>query len=131
MKLVKETIRCAEKFHGRPKFDNCLVRQSNGMYSIARMLSIFRCTAAGRSWNLARVRLYQTVGQPSAGLIGMRRVKEDRYGFIDLTWIIRSVFLSPTFVARGEYFLNDLVDSDDNPSDMYLRLREIPQGSWY
>jgi hypothetical protein len=81
------------------------------------------------------VRLYRTVNAKIGvhSPIGQRQVREERYGFIDVSWIIRSVFLSPTFVKAGEYFVSDLVDSDANSSDIYLRLRElsIKGNDWY
>jgi hypothetical protein len=131
MKLITETLRCNESFHKRPKFDNCLIKQSDGTYAFARLLCIFKCRAAGKEWHLARVRLFQTVAEEKKSPTGLRRVREERYGFIELSWIVRSIFLSSTFDRAGEFFICNLVDSEESPSDVYLRLRELSDKSWY
>jgi hypothetical protein len=129
MKLVPEYLRCTDNFHRRPRFDVCLVRQPNGTYIFARLELIFTCQAAGKDWKLARVTLFKTIEDAGKSATGMRRVRQDRAAFVMLSWIVRSVFLSPTFDkgtgATREWFVNDLVDSEDDPSDMYIRLKEL------
>jgi hypothetical protein len=134
MKIITESLRCAESFHKRPRFDTCLVRLPDGTHAIARLRMIFTCKADGTEWKVARVTLFKTVKSAHA-VTGMRHVKEEKPGFIMLSWIIRSVFLSPTFekasLGSQGFFVNDLIDSEDDVSDIYLRLRDVPDGSWF
>ena len=127
MGLVVEHLRCTESFHKRPRFDACLVRLSDGTFAFARLELIFTCKAAGNDWHIARVALFKTVAEGEKSVTGMRRVREDQFGFVMLSWIVHSVFLSPTFEkgSEKERFVNDLVDSEDDPSDMFIRLRSL------
>jgi hypothetical protein len=131
MKLITEYLRCAESFHKRPRYDECLVLQPDGVFAVVRLCFIFACKAANRDWKLARVRLLKTCSNEVDPATGMRRVKDERYGFIELKWIVRSLFLSKTHDRVGEYFVNDLVDSEDDVSDVYLRLRSLSSKTWY
>lgn len=124
---LREFLRCSPKFYNRARYDTCLVQQPDGTAVFARLQAIFTCKAEGRLWRAARVTLFKTVQHSHETGIGMRRVREDLEGaFIETDWIIRCVFLSPTFENDFPYdfFVNDLVD-EGNSSDIYLRLNQL------
>ena len=81
--------------------------------------------AQGQIWKCARVQKFQTTYLPHETFTGMRMVREENVAtFIHVDWIVRSVFLCPTFGENGEFFVNDLLDKDAE-SDVYLRLKDI------
>lgn len=91
---------------------------------------LFSCKGLDRTWNLARVTLFKTISHPEESGIGMRRVREDTLGtYIDVSWIVRSVFLSQVYDyddrETGDFFVNDLLDWDSDSADVYLRLRAL------
>lgn len=124
----QEYLRCTDKFHGRKRKDTCLVSQPDGTMAFARLQLVFTCKAGDRTWQCARVTLFRTVTSPETSNTGMRRVREDTHGaFIELSWIVRGVFLSPAFEEADyprDFFVNDLLDKDCGP-DLYLRLRAL------
>jgi hypothetical protein len=125
--LVTETLRCTQSFHKHERYDACLVKLSDGTHAVARLRMLFACEAHGQEWNLARVTLFKTVTTANQSSIGMRLLREDQEGaFIKTDWIVRSVFLCPTFEPScpRDFWLNDLVDSVGE-HDIYLRLQGV------
>lgn len=97
----------------------------DGKHSVVKLLMLFRCSAGGRDWFLALVKLFRTVKAPHQSVTGMRQVAEYQgTAFVEVPWIVRSVFLSPKFNQEEYFFVNDLVDTDC-ASDMYLRLKDL------
>jgi hypothetical protein len=124
--VATEVLRCTDSFYKRPRFDTCLVRLSDGSHTVARLRLVFTCEAQGQTWQVARVTLFKTIQAPEASPSGMYMLREDTEGaFIDIRWIVRSVFLSATFEpgCPRDFWLNDLVDSaSKDQHDLYLRL---------
>jgi hypothetical protein len=127
MRLVVEHLQYTESFHKCPRFDACVVRLSDGTFTFAHLELIFTCKAVGKDWHIARVALFKTVVEGEKSVTGMRRVWEDQFGFVMLLWIIRSIFLFLTFEkgSEKERFINNLVDSEDDPSDMFIQLQSL------
>ena len=125
--VLSEYLHCSTKFHGRDRSDTCLVQFNNKKYAFARLRLIFTCTVGSRTWRVARVTLFKTLDKPEDTYIGMRLVREDTHGaFVDIDWIVRSVFLSTLYDPQRphDYFINDLLDMNSQ-SDMFLRLRNV------
>ncbi|KZS90436.1 hypothetical protein SISNIDRAFT_488320 [Sistotremastrum niveocremeum HHB9708] len=118
----EENIRCAESFHNQERYDVVLVALPDKSYVYARMRLLFSCQVLGQDQQVACVTLLRTVIPPSEHFIGMRRVREDAAGsFIYLKWIVRSVYVQPTFdEEEHDFFVNDVMDSD-----MYLRHQSL------
>jgi hypothetical protein len=108
-------VRCAEKFHKRPHFDVVLLKFPDGLYAYARLQLLFSCAAASQQHQVALVTQFETVAHPSSTVIGMRKVKEKTNGtFISPRWIVRTVYLEPTFERNSdEWFVNDILDPDN------------------
>lgn len=124
-RIVTEYLRCSPNFYRRPRNDVCLVKMNDGQHIFARLQLIFSCMTSPRQWNLALVTLFKTIETPDQSVIGMREIKEDRdTSLIELDWIVRSVYISPTFDRERHYFVNDLVDADC-AADVFLRLHSL------
>ena len=122
--IMSEYLHCSVKFHGRDCSDTCLAQFNDKRYAFARLRLIFTSTVENRTWKVARGTLFKTLDKPKDTYIGMRLVREDTHGaFIDIDWIVRSVFLSTLYGHNRprDYFVNDLLDANSQ-SDMFLRL---------
>jgi hypothetical protein len=108
-------IRCAEMFYRRQRADSFLVKLPNGKFMLARPYLFFSCQCGGKEWHLARVAHLKTILKPDEGNIRMRVVQDQPFGeIIDVSWIVRSISLAPTFEKNkdDEWFVNDLLDPD-------------------
>jgi hypothetical protein len=124
-------LQCTESFHKRPRYDEYLILQPDRVFAVVRLCYILACKAAGRDWKLAHVQLLKTCSKEVDPATGMQRVKNERYGFVELKWIVHSLFLSKMHDQVGEYFVNNLVDSEDDLSDVYLQLCDLSSKTWY
>jgi hypothetical protein len=113
--MKRQYIRCAEKFHKRKRYDVVLVKLPSGNFVLARLKVIFTCAAGGNIHKLARVSIFKTLSEGSSNIIGMRAVQEmNKYQFICLDWIVRSIYLEPTFdpIHMDYWYVNDILDAD-------------------
>jgi hypothetical protein len=76
---------------------------------------IFTCVAGtpGIEVALALVTPFRTISDGPSNVIGMRAVREGHESrFILLDWIVRAVYLQPTFDNEGDWYVNDIIDVD-------------------
>lgn len=126
--VVQEIHRCNEEFFGKPRYDSVLIKYPDGSYGFARLLLVFQCTALGQTWSLARVAQFFTHTTPKHSRTGMRLIQlESKGSFIDVSWIVRSVYMSPTYDPETKdqlFYANDQV-KDHSTGDQFLRLGAI------
>lgn len=119
-RMEEEILRCNPKFHGKPRYDPCLVHLPNGRYIFARLRMIFECKALNRTWRLARVTFFQTHTPDARNNLRLLQ-EDDAGGFIDLSWIVRSVYMSPTYDPDTEHRLFFASDAPDRSGDLLAR----------
>jgi hypothetical protein len=127
MSVIHENLRCNKKFHGNERYDAVLVQDPDGGYFFARLRMLFQCGALGRQWYLALVTVFETEILPRDSRTGMRIVKESSERMlIDVSWVVRSVYMSPDYPRDDGFQVSDLVNVD---GDLFIRLGALNKES--
>ena len=130
-KITSDILRCNPNFHGQPRHDHVIVNVGAGYVMFARLLLLFTYHHPGQPepYKLAYV-------LPLDAGIGPRRIKDRLLNLqllraqplsnarvIDAHSIIRGAYIVPESKENNRLYY--IVDTIDNSSEMFIRLKQL------